>query len=164
MACQLASWIGHTLHTWLPSLRLNTESLARCGRLNVTGVWKPSAIPNDSFFGTQSLQLSLTAYSYSYLRLTYCIATVGPRLDTKCVGSTLSRQHFQLLAEWRFRGAQKVIFHLLSFFVLYIAYQKNKFRWLYLKQIYILLENGRVIHKIFVSSNWIEAIIFQKMT
>jgi len=61
----------------------------------------PSAIPNVAFFGAQSLQLALTAYNVSCLRLAYCITTISPRLDTKCTGSVLSRQYFQLLVELR---------------------------------------------------------------
>ena len=61
----------------------------------------PSAIPNVAFFGAQSLQLALTAYNVSCLRLTYCIATISPRLDTKCTGSALLRQYLQLLVELR---------------------------------------------------------------
>jgi hypothetical protein len=62
---------------------------------------------NDTIFGAQSLQLTLTACKFSCLRLTNCITTICPRLDTKCAGSALSRQRLQLLAEWRFRGAPK---------------------------------------------------------
>ena len=53
---------------------------------------------NNKIFGAQSLQLTLTAYNFSCLRLTILVTENGSRLDTKCVGSTLSRQHSQLLA------------------------------------------------------------------
>jgi hypothetical protein len=65
-------------------------------------------------FGAQSLQLQLmlTACNFSCLRLTYCITTICPRLDTKYAGSAFSRQHLQLLTEWRFLDAPQTIFHI----------------------------------------------------
>ena len=70
-----------------------------------SGKSKPSATPNKSFFGAQSLQLALTAYNVSCLRLTCYIAGTRPRLDTKCAGSALSRRLFQPRVQWCFRGA-----------------------------------------------------------
>ena len=69
---------------------------------------KKISLSQFTVFGAQSLQLALTAYNVSYLRLTCYITATCPRLDTKCTGPVLSRQHFQLLAEWRFRGAPRI--------------------------------------------------------
>jgi MSHA biogenesis protein MshM len=66
---------------------------------------KPSTIPKDNLFGAQSLQLTLTAYIFSCLRLACYITATCPRLDTKYAGSAFFLQHLQLLAERHFRGA-----------------------------------------------------------
>jgi hypothetical protein len=107
-------WISHvhpsafiTCHAlrprgWFLLLALSViDTVAFCFLKNI-------GLSQCTVFGAQSLQLALTAYNVSYLRLTCFITATSPRLDTKCTGSVLSRQHFQLLAEWRFRGAQRV--------------------------------------------------------
>ncbi len=68
-----------------------------------SGKSKPSATPNRSLFGAQSLQLTLTACNVSYLRLTCYITGTNPRLD--CAESALSRRSSQPPVQWRFRGA-----------------------------------------------------------
>ena len=107
------AWISHVHHfcfCCMPRSQTPEKSLRptiSVAAMLPSGVKIPSALPDINLFGAQSLQLSLTACNFSCLRLAYCITTICPRLDTKCAGSALPRQHLQLLAEWHFRGALK---------------------------------------------------------